>query len=166
MGAVRGRRLDDPQTSPLVRLIAMHLCMAGRANHYLDKTDHPAKDKLETEILANERTFLAWVRTSIAVMTLGFVIAKFSVWMRQMSAQLAPKDGVHRLGVAVPLGEVMIGVGALLTAFAAWRFHVVKRAIERGEIKADPRMVFAITAIIVGAAIAVIIYMALSAEAA
>src|SRR5215813_15290831 len=90
------------------------------------------KQKLETEILSNERTFLAWVRTSIAVMTLGFVIAKFSVWMRQMSSQFAPKDAVHRLGVAVPLGEVMIAIGALITAFAAWRFHVVNRAIERG----------------------------------
>ncbi len=35
-------------------------------------------DKIEAEILANERTFLAWVRTSIAVMSLGFVIARFS----------------------------------------------------------------------------------------
>jgi len=125
-----------------------------------------ARQKLETEILSNERTFLAWVRTSIAVMTLGFVIAKFSVWMRQMSAQLGPKDGVHHLGVAVPLGEVIIAIGALLTAFAAWRFHAVNRAIERGEIKADPALVYIITAIIVAAAIAVITYMVLSAEAA
>jgi len=36
-------------------------------------------DKIEAEILANERTFLAWVRTSIAVMSLGFVIARFSL---------------------------------------------------------------------------------------
>ena len=32
-------------------------------------------DKIEAEILANEGTFLAWLRTSIAVMSLGFVIA-------------------------------------------------------------------------------------------
>ncbi|MFZ3376360.1 MAG: DUF202 domain-containing protein [Chthoniobacterales bacterium] len=38
-------------------------------------------DKIESEILANERTFLAWVRTNIAVMSLGFVIAPISVWM-------------------------------------------------------------------------------------
>src|SRR5438094_5401281 len=43
-------------------------------------------DKIEAEILANERTFLAWVRTSIAVMSLGFVIARFSLWMREMSS--------------------------------------------------------------------------------
>ena len=131
-----------------------------------ERRDKGSKQKLETEILSNERTFLAWVRTSIAVMTLGFVIAKFSVWMREMSNQLAPKDGIHHLSVAVPLGELMIGVGAALVAFAAWRFHVVNRAIERGEIKADVRMVFVLTAVMIAAAIAVIVYMAFSAEAA
>src|SRR6266480_4540288 len=90
-------------------------------------------DKIEAEILANERTFLAWVRTSIAVMSLGFVIARFSLWMRQ------------------------ICLGAVLTAFAAWRYHVVNRAIERGEIEADPRMVMAVTVIILIAAAAVIV---------
>ena len=29
--------------------------------------------------MANERTYLAWVRTGIAVMALGFVVAKFGI---------------------------------------------------------------------------------------
>jgi len=37
------------------------------------------EEKLATEFLANERTFLAWVRTSIAVISLGFVVAKFGL---------------------------------------------------------------------------------------
>ena len=36
-----------------------------------------SEDRKATEHLANERTFLAWIRTSIAVITLGFVMAKF-----------------------------------------------------------------------------------------
>lgn len=140
--------------------------MPGPILSETESKDRQSPTKLETEILANERTFLAWVRTSIAVMTLGFVIAKFSIWMRQVSAQVAPANRLPHLGVAVPLGEIIVGIGAALTAFAAWRFHVVNRAIEQGEIKADPQLVFVITAIIVGAAIAVIVYMMLSAEAA
>jgi len=58
----------------------------------------------------------------------------------------------------------MIGLGALLTLFAAWRYRVVNRAIERGEIEADPQMVVVVTVIILGAAAAVIAYMILSTE--
>jgi uncharacterized membrane protein YidH (DUF202 family) len=47
-------------------------------------------DKIESEILANERTFLAWVRTNIVVMSLGFVIARFSVWMGVVSSRMNP----------------------------------------------------------------------------
>ena len=121
-------------------------------------------DKIESEILANERTFLAWVRTSIAVMSLGFVIARFSLWMREVSVRLNPQIPVHRLGISAPLGECMIGVGALLTLFAAWRYHVINQAIKRGEIEADSKMVVAVSVIIFAAAVAVIIYMIVSAE--
>jgi len=119
-------------------------------------------DKIESEILANERTFLAWVRTSIAVMSLGFVVARFSLWMREMSFRVNPQMPVHRLGVSAPLGECMIGLGALLTIFAAWRYHVINRAIKRGEIEADPQMVVAVSVFIFAAAVAVIIYMVIS----
>jgi putative membrane protein len=123
-------------------------------------------DKIESEILANERTFLAWVRTNIAVMSLGFVIARFSVWMGEVSLRMNPQTPAHRLGISAPLGECMIGLGALLTIFAAWRYHVVNRAIRRGEIEADPQMVVAVTVVILVAAIAVIAYMIISAESA
>jgi putative membrane protein len=123
-------------------------------------------DKIESEILANERTFLAWVRTNIAVMSLGFVIARFSVWMGEVSLRMNPQTPVPRLGISAPLGECIIGLGALLTIFAAWRYHVVNRAIKRGEIEADPQMVVAVTVVILVAAIAVIAYMVISEESA
>jgi inner membrane protein YidH len=118
-------------------------------------------DKIEAEILANERTFLAWVRTSIAVMSLGFVIARFSLWKREIYLGATPAMRVRHTGISEVLGECMIGLGAVLTAFAAWRYHVVNR----GEIEADPRMVMAITAIILIAAAAVIVYMIVSTAA-
>jgi putative membrane protein len=34
-----------------------------------------------SEYLANERTFLAWVRTSITIISFGFIVAKFNVWL-------------------------------------------------------------------------------------
>ncbi len=123
-------------------------------------------DKIESEILANERTFLAWVRTSIAVMSLGFVVARFSFWIREVSFRINPNLPVRHLGISAPLGECMIGLGALLTIFAAWRYRVVNRAIKRGEIEADTQMIVAVTVIIFGAAIAVIAYLIISANSA
>jgi inner membrane protein YidH len=120
-------------------------------------------DKIESEILANERTFLAWVRTSIAVMSLGFVVARFSLWMREVATRVNPQMPTRGSGLSAPLGECMIGAGALITVFAAWRYHVINRSIRRGEIQADPQMVTAVTAIVVLAAGAVIVYMVVSA---
>lgn len=48
-------------------------------------------DRKATEHLANERTFLAWVRTSIAVVSLGFVVAKFGLWLERIT-QLSPNS--------------------------------------------------------------------------
>ena len=72
---------------------------------------------------------------------------------------------VRQTGISEVLGECMIGLGGVLTAFAAWRNRVVNRAIEQGEIEADPRMVMAITVIILTAAVAVIVYMIISVAA-
>jgi putative membrane protein len=35
--------------------------------------------------MANERTFLAWIRTSIGIMAFGFVVEKFALFIKQMS---------------------------------------------------------------------------------
>src|SRR5207245_11597909 len=103
---------------------------------------HPLADgKFETELLANERTFLAWVRTSIAVMGLGFVVARFGLWIQDLASNLNPRIQLKSTGLSLPLGEIMIGLGGLMTALACWRYHIVNRAIVTGNIKSDRGMV-------------------------
>src|SRR2546428_12876531 len=75
---------------------------------------HPLADgKFETELLANERTFLAWVRTSIAVMGLGFVVARFGLWIQDLASNLNPRIQLKSTGLSLPLGEIMIGLGGV-----------------------------------------------------
>ena len=38
--------------------------------------------------LANERTFLAWIRTSVGLMGFGFVVVKFSIFLKQISIDI------------------------------------------------------------------------------
>jgi len=99
------------------------------------------------------------------VMSLGFVIVRFSLWMCDMSSGVSTTMRVRHTGISEVLGECMIGLGGVLMAFAAWRYRVVNRVIERGEIEADPRMVMAITATVLTAAVAVIVYMIISTAA-
>ena len=120
---------------------------------------HTAIDesKRATEYLANERTFLAWIRTSVAVVSLGIVLARFSVWLREFAIQRAPRLSVHRTGISLPIGVAMMTFGGLLSVLAAWRYHVVNRDIERGKVRADRGLVILVTimmALLSGAMIA------------
>jgi putative membrane protein len=88
-------------------------------------------------LLANERTFLAWVRTSIAVITLGFAVARFDAVLHDV----AHVRGRHGVGWPVGMGIAMIVLGGVLPVLAAWRYHVVNRQIERGWVRADRPLV-------------------------
>jgi putative membrane protein len=121
-------------------------------------------DKKATEYLANERTFLAWIRTSIAIISLGFVTAKFGVWLREFAARLDPRAQMHGHGTSLWMGVGMMLFGAILPLLAVWRYHVVNLAIERGEVKADRGLIILVTVAVALLAIAMIIYMLLTVD--
>jgi len=129
----------------------------------MDKERHHATiddTKRATEYLANERTFLAWIRTSVAVVSLGFVIARFSVWLRELAVHQEPQVQAHRVGISLPIGVAMMTLGGLLAVLAAWRYHVVNRDIERGKVSADRGLVILVTvmvALLSGAMIALVL---------
>jgi putative membrane protein len=102
-------------------------------------------DKKATEYLANERTFLAWIRTCIAIISLGFVIARFGVWLRELAARIDPNIQVRSTSFSLLVGVAMMAFGCALTLLAAHRYHGVNRAIDRGEFQADRGLVVVVT---------------------
>jgi putative membrane protein len=77
---------------------------------------------------ANERTFLAWLRTSIAVIAFGFVIEKFNLFALTLvsatSLDDATKAKLERLSGAFPegAGRAFIAVGVVAIVLATVRF--------------------------------------------
>ena len=116
-------------------------------------------DKQATEYLANERTFLAWIRTSIAIISLGFVIAKFRIWLEDLTKTRTGSPIPSHVGESFQIGVGMMALGGLLTVLAAWRYHVVNRQIEQGNVTADRGLIVLVTILVVVLATVMIVTM-------
>ncbi len=80
--------------------------------------------------LANERTFLAWVRTGAAIVVFGFAIGRFSIAMRQLTAlQVHP---VRRAGISVWMGSFTIVAGVALVVAGLVRYRKTRAQLEAG----------------------------------
>ncbi len=69
---------------------------------------------------AAERTMLAWLRTGIAVMAFGFVVARFGLFLRLLHAQGGAEVG-H--GLSPYLGAALVGLGVVATAGGAVQYQ-------------------------------------------
>jgi putative membrane protein len=73
---------------------------------------------LARDHLANERTFLAWVRTGLAGVAFGFAIGRFAVAIRQwmqIQGRVAPSSGLSVwFGAATMIAGVLICVAGLI----------------------------------------------------
>lgn len=127
------------------------------------KTPLPDHHKC-TEHLAVERTFLAWVRTGLAIISLGFVVAKFGVWLSEISSRLDPKLQVHSTEMSLPMGIGMMAFGGILTILAAWHCHRVNQAIERGDVHANSALVVTLSVGVALLAALMIVYVVLAAK--
>jgi uncharacterized membrane protein YidH (DUF202 family) len=79
--------------------------------------------------MANERTFLAWIRTSISIMAFGFVVEKFSLFVKQLSYYLGKEATPPPAGYSSVLGIILVGLGAIMGVLAYFRYKTVERQI-------------------------------------
>lgn len=76
----------------------------------------------------NERTYLAWVRTAIALMGFGFVVSKFGLFLRLM----ARTEPVPRPISSGLIGIALVVMGGAMVLLAAIRYRVLQRKIDSG----------------------------------
>jgi putative membrane protein len=96
-------------------------------------TDSPEEPNLSnlSNALAAERTFLAWIRTGLASMGFGFVVARFGLFLRQLQLiQRTPASPSYRLSLW--FGTALVGFGVLVNIFSAFHHRRLMRELERG----------------------------------
>src|SRR3712207_4829473 len=86
--------------------------------------------------LANERTFLAWLRTGIAITSLGFVVARFDLFLAELtrvSAESASRAAeATESRAAVPIGVLLVLAGPLIVVMAAARYLQTENSLATG----------------------------------
>jgi len=100
--------------------------------------------------LSNERTYLAYVRTAIALISFGVTINRFSLFLIQ-SRRLGMQEelgwslvNVERAG----LGMVILGITMVLWAVVHYTSN--RRHIDRGDYRPRPWLIWTIAAVLVG----------------
>ncbi|TWR28557.1 DUF202 domain-containing protein [Mucilaginibacter achroorhodeus] len=81
--------------------------------------------------LANERTFLAWIRTSIALMGFGFVVVKFSLFVKQLSLVITDKIILPGKGFSATIGIILVAIGALMALLSYFRYRHIEKQLLR-----------------------------------
>lgn len=119
--------------------------------------------------MANERTFLAWIRTGIGVMAFGFVVVKFALFVRQMSLVLLSQSLVQTTlpsshGLSAVLGIMLVALGALMSLLGFIRYKKVERQIDEETYQPTSVIDMLLTLSVLAVGIFLVIYLINSLE--
>ncbi|MCF2505176.1 DUF202 domain-containing protein [Dyadobacter sp. CY107] len=109
--------------------------------------------------LANERTYLAWVRTGIGIMAFGFVVVKFSLFVKQIGFVLQTKITAPSHGYSALIGIILVALGALSILFAFLQYRRTEKQLRIGIYKPTTLLTTLLTGVIFLISILLIAYL-------
>jgi putative membrane protein len=98
-------------------------------NEEKNKSDNRKSSSNLTDHLANERTFLSWIRTSIAIMAFGFVVVKFSLFVKQLSIVFEKPLPVNSHGYSSAIGIFLVAFGMAMALFSFLQFKRIEKQL-------------------------------------
>jgi putative membrane protein len=109
--------------------------------------------------LANERTFLAWIRTGIGIMAFGFVVVKFSLFIKQLAVILGDKTAIQPKGYSSITGIILVAFGMLTIVFAYIKYRRNEKQLDMNDYKPSAVLISAVTLFIFGMGLFLILYL-------
>jgi putative membrane protein len=101
----------------------------------MNSTDNPAEQDPRVYFAA-ERTFLAWIRTGLGLMGIGFAVSRFGLFLRQVTAA-----GSHlptRTGLSLWSGVVLVALGVIVTLSSVLRHIQLIHELSSGTWQPGP----------------------------
>ena len=87
-----------------------------------------------SDYLAAERTFLAWIRTGLALMGFGFVVARFGLFLEALAFG-QPDLKLRSVGVSPWFGTALVVIGVMVNVVSTWNHIRLVRELKRGELE-------------------------------
>ena len=93
----------------------------------------PSQSGKAADHLANERTFLAWIRTSISIIVFGFVVARFGITLRQFLRMQGNAERQSGMSLAIGVGFIVMGIFMSLVSLV--RYRTTMNQLNAGEFQ-------------------------------
>ena len=88
--------------------------------HSLGTSQQPEDPRVR---FAAERTLLAWMRTGLALMGFGFVVARFGLFLREIAAAGQVMAHQHSTRWSLWIGTALIGLGVAVSLVASFEYY-------------------------------------------
>ncbi|QZA58841.1 YidH family protein [Candidatus Rhabdochlamydia porcellionis] len=130
-------------------------------------SEKPAKIFNRADHLANERTFLAWIRTNLGIMAFGFVVGRFSFFTQQIASFLEEQRPSHLTlrGYSSLFGISLVSFGAMLCIFAFFKFKKTERQINNDVYQSSTWLNALLALFVFSIGIFLVVYLLYSHEA-